>query len=272
MLLAAVLAGGLALSAAAPGPARAAASPAGHPTTLVVFAAASLADAFQDLGRIFEARFPGIQVRFNFAGSQQLAAGLDNGARAGVFASADQRWMAHAVAAGLVEGQPGRFARNRLVVIVPRSNPARLGRLQDLARRGVKLVMAAAPVPAGTYGRQMLTRLGRAAGFPPDFQRRALANLASEEENVKQVVAKVELGEADAGVVYRSDVNAAVARRVAILEIPDSCNVLATYPIAVLKGGPEPGAAREFVRLVLSPEGQAILKSRGFLPAGDPGE
>ena len=119
------------------------------PSTLTVFAAASLTESFGDLGRIFEQRHPGITVQFSFAGSQQLALQLEQGAPADIFASADQRWMDYAKEKKLVEGETPVFVRNRLVLIVPRTNPARINKLQDLARRGTKVVMAAEAVPVG---------------------------------------------------------------------------------------------------------------------------
>lgn len=241
-----------------------------HSVTLVVFAAASLTDAFQELGRAFEHRHPGVTVQFNFAGSQQLAAQLDQGAGADVFASADERWMAHAQTGGLVAGAPAVFARNRLVVVVPAANPGRIDRLADLARPGLKLVVAAAAVPAGRYTRQALERIAAVPGASSDYERRVLANVVSEEENVKAVVAKVQLGEADAGIVYRSDVTAAVATRVRVLEIPDAQNVIASYPIAVLAGAGRPALAREFTALVASPAGQDVLRRHGLLPPVQP--
>ena len=184
------------------------------PGTLTVYAAASLTESFRDLGRSLEQKHPGLTVEFSFAGSQQLALQLEQGAPADVFASADQRWMDYAKEKGLVEGEAPVFARNRLVLIVPRTNPARIGRLQDVARRGTKLVMAAEAVPVGKYTRESLQKLADANGFPRDYDRRVLANVVSQEENVKSVVSKVQLGEADAGFVYRSDVTPAVARYV----------------------------------------------------------
>ena len=151
---------------------------------LVVFAAASLSGAFQALGATFERAHPGTRVRFNFAGSQQLAVQLEQGARADLFAPADERWMTYALDRGLLTGPPRRFARNRLVVILPASNPARIARLEDLARGGIKLVIGAEAVPVGGYTRRMLARLAEAPGFPADFARRVLANVVSEEENV----------------------------------------------------------------------------------------
>ena len=237
------------------------------PSTLTVFAAVSLTESFRDLGRTFEQKHPGTSVQFSFAGSQQLALQLEQGAPADVFASADQRWMDYAKEKKLVEGETPVFVRNRLVVIVPRTNPARIGRLQDVARRGTKVVMAAEAVPVGKYSREALQKLAAADGFPPDFDKGVLANVVSQEENVKSVVSKVQLGEADAGIVYQSDVTPAVARYVRALEIPDASNVIASYPIAVLADAKNAEAARAFVDLVRGEEGQRVLQQHGFLPA-----
>jgi molybdate transport system substrate-binding protein len=247
-----------------PGPAPRAARSAPRPA-LTVFAAASLTDAFRDLGRAYEAAHPGASVRFSFAGSQQLAVQIEQGAPADVFASADRRWMEYARDKGVIDGDAPVFARNRLVVIVPRRNPARIRRLEDLARRGTKLVVAAGAVPAGSYTREMLAKLAATPGFPAGFDRQVLANVVSEEENVRSVVSKVQLGEADAGVVYRSDVTPPVARYVAELAIPDSANVIAEYPIARVKASANAAAAREFIALVTSDEGRRILERHGLL-------
>jgi molybdate transport system substrate-binding protein len=235
---------------------------------VVVFAAASLAESFTVLGRSFEATHPGTQVRFNFLGSQLLAAQLAQGAPADVFAAADARTMEAAQAANRIDGTPAVFAQNRLVVIVPRTNPGRIGRLEDLARHGIKFVIGAESVPVGHYSREMLANLGRSPAFGDNFARRALANVVSEEENVKAVVSKVQLGEADAGVVYRSDVTAAVRRYVSVLAVPDDANVLASYPIAAVTPAASPALARAFVDLVRSPAGQQVLAAHGLIPAG----
>src|SRR5262249_21774435 len=151
-------------------------------------------------------RDPELKLDFNFAGSQVLVLQIGQGAAADVFASADSLWMKTAEDSGLIEGTPQTFVRNRLVVIVPKGNPARISKLQDLGRSGVKLVLAADQVPAGRYARQTIFRLSRLAGYPTDYGRRVLANVVSNEENVRSVAAKVQLGEADAGFVYASDV------------------------------------------------------------------
>jgi molybdate transport system substrate-binding protein len=237
---------------------------------LTVFAAASLTGAFQEIGGMFEQAHPGTRVRFNFAGSQQLATQLEQGAIADVFASADQRWMDYAAEKDLLAAEARLFAHNRLVVIVPSTNPARIGRLQDLAKRGVKLVVAAEAVPVGGYTRQSLARLAQAPGFAWDFDRRVLANVVSQEENVKAVVTKVQLGEADAGVVYASDAVGSVSRHLRVLAIPDPQNVIADYPIAALKRARAPSAAEDFIALVLAPEGQSVVKKFGLIPVGAP--
>jgi len=241
--------------------------PAPAPATLTVYAAASLTDAFKELGKVLEGSHPGLTVQFNFAGSQQLALQIEQGAPADVLATADQRWMSYVTEKGLVDGGAAVFARNRLVVIVPRKNPARIEKLEDLARPGAKLVVAAEAVPAGKYSREALHNLAGAPGFPPEYDRKVLANVVSQEENVKAVVAKVQLGEADGGMVYRSDVTPAVAPLVRVFEIPDPYNVIASYPIAVLKAAQNREAAREFVKLVSSDAGQRVLQQHGLLPA-----
>ncbi len=235
-------------------------------TVLHVFAAASLSEAFTTLGAEFERTHPGVSVRFNFAGSQQLVFQMEQGASADVFASADQRWMEYAREHDLVVEPSRVFAQNRLVVIVPRTNPARIERLENLARRGVKLVLAADAVPAGTYSREVLRNLRAAPGFPPEYDKRVLANVVSEEDNVKGVVAKVQLGEADAGIAYRSYVTAAAEKHIRVLEIADPYNVLASYPIAVTRSAADPETARAFVELVEGPTGQRVLAQYRFLP------
>jgi molybdate transport system substrate-binding protein len=222
---------------------------------LTVFAAASLTDAFQELGDTLRRREPQLRVVFNFAGSQVLALQIEHGAAADVFASADDHWMAHLEKAQLLDGEPQPFAHNRLVLIVPNANPARIATLPDLARPGVKLILAAERVPAGRYARQAIASLGQ----------HVLANVVSNEENVRNVVAKVRLGEADAGIVYASDVTPAVARRVRTIAIPESHNVVTTYPIAVLRHAPNAARARAFIALVRSPAGQEVLERHGFL-------
>jgi molybdate transport system substrate-binding protein len=243
------------------------AAPQRGQTVVMVFAAASLSDAFTEIGHRIGREQPGLTVRFNFAGSQQLASQIEHGAAADVFAPADETWMPYLAERSLLAGKASLFARNRLVVIVPKSNPGRIHRLQDLARPGIKLVLGAAAVPVGKYSREVLQNLARTPGFGADYARRVLANVVSEEENVKSVVGKVQLGEADAGFIYRSDVTPSVARFVRTLMIPERANVLARYPIAVLKNAKHPKAARALVGWVLSRPGQQVLERHGLMPA-----
>ena len=227
---------------------------------LNVFAAASLTESFGEIATTFEASHPGVDVTLNFAGSNTLRAQIDQGAQADVFASANAKEMDALVTSGLVaDGAPQTFLTNRLVVITPMENPAGVSTFDDLTRPGLKLVLAAEDVPVGRYARQMLDNAGA------DFKAQVLANVVSNEADVKQVLAKVQLGEADAGIVYASD--AVAAPELSVIEIPSEWNVLAKYPIAVLKDAPQPKLADEFVAFVLSPDGQSILQKWGFSPA-----
>lgn len=237
---------------------------------LRVFAAASLVDAFDELGRQLEQQRPGLAVRVSYAGSQQLASQLEQGAHADVFASADARWMAEIAQHGLASGEPVLFVRNEMVVIVPATNPARIARLQDLTRGGVKLVVCNDAVPAGHYSRSVLGRLDADPAFGRGFAQKVLRNVVSEEENVRAVVAKVQLGEADAGLAYRSDVSTKLLRYVKVFELPPDANVLATYFIVPLRGATESASAQAFVDLVMSPGGQRVLAKNGFVPVVAP--
>ncbi len=250
--------------AAAPAPLPPAAAPARQ--TLTVFAAASLTDSFTELGRVFEAAHPGVKVLINFAGSQQLRAQLEQGAQADVFASADTREMNAAIASSLIiSGTQKTFARNRLVVIFPKDNPGQLAALADLAAPGLKLVVADEAVPVGKYTAEMLAKMSQDPAYGADFADKVQKNVVSRENDVKAVVAKVRLGEGDAGVVYSTDVTAAAAQDVTPLTIPDQFNQLATYPIAVLADAPQAELAQQFVALVLSAAGQALLARYGFV-------
>ena len=233
---------------------------------LNVFAAASLTDAFSEIGKLFEADHPGVTVVFNFAGSQQLAGQIEQGAVADVFASADGRWMGYVAELGRIAGESRYFAQNKLVAIASKKSPAGIARLQDFSRRGVKVVLATERSPIGRYGRTVLTRLSKTRGFPPDFSFRVRDNIVSDEENVKAVLAKVQLGEADAGFVYRTDVTPAVAKKVLVFELPEVANPPGSYPIAMLAAAPQPVTAQAFIAFVLGEEGQAILRRHAFLP------
>jgi molybdate transport system substrate-binding protein len=231
--------------------------------TMTVFAAASLADAFTEIGEGFMTSHPNAEIRFNFGSSQTLRAQVEQGATADVFASASQKEMRALVDDGFVEPDaPAIFLTNRLAIIVPERNPAGIRTAQDLAGARIKLVLAAEEVPVGTYARQAIENLGRLYG--PEFFGSVMSNVVSYEDSVKRVVTKVELGEADAGVVYVSDAVAAPA--LGRIEIPLQANVVAEYPIAVLRNAAHAQPASDFIELVLSKDGQAILKKWGFTP------
>ncbi|MGH2356232.1 MAG: molybdate ABC transporter substrate-binding protein [Chloroflexota bacterium] len=238
-----------------------------EPNELIVLAASSLTDAFTALGEAFPLQpgNSGVKVFFSFGASSQLRTQLVQGAPADLFASADMAQMEQAIEAGVIQGTPQVFARNRLVVIVPQANPAGITSLADLAKPGLKLVTTPQAVPVGAYTRQALAKMAAAPQYGAGFDERVLANVVSEEANVRQVVAKVQLGEADAGIVYASDVTANVAPHVKTLDIPDQFNSLAAYPIAVTKQARAPATARRFIEYVRSPAGQAIMKRHGFV-------
>jgi molybdate transport system substrate-binding protein len=176
--------------------------------------------------------------------------------------------MDNALKSNLVADKGTVFARNRLVVILPESNPGKIQKLQDLANPGLKIVTTQKDVPVGGYTLQALDKMSQDAAFSPDFSTKVQANFVSQESNVKQVVAKVQLGEADAGVCYLTDISAQLRPDLATLEIPDRFNTLADYPIAPLKAAPNPAAARLFVTYLLGPQGQATLKSYNFISPG----
>jgi molybdate transport system substrate-binding protein len=235
---------------------------------VTVMAAASLREAFEDLGRQLEAEHPGVKVRVSFAGSQELRTQIENGARADVFASADTKHMAALAKAGLALA-PRTFARNEPVVIVLKGNPAGVRSLADLPK-AKRLVIGVDNVPIGTYTLQILDKANAKLGT--DFKDRVLARVVSRELNVRQVLAKVSLGEADAGVVYRTDAVTA-ADKVELVAIDADLNVTAEYPVAVLKEAPQPKLAQAFVDLLLSAEGQKRLAASGFVsPSGASGK
>jgi len=258
-------AGSPAPTAGVPTAAPATSAPAAE-QTVTVFAAASLTDAFNEVGDKFKQQHPGVTLEFNYAGSQQLRTQLEQGATADVFASANTKEMNNAIQSDLViSGTQQTFVRNRLAVIVPQDNPGGVNELKDLAKPGLKIVLAAPSVPVGGYALTALDKMN--AGFGATFSQTVLSNVVSYEDNVKQVVAKIQLGEGDAGIVYTSDVTPQVADELIRLDIPDQYNVLATYPIAALKAAPQAELAAQFVDYVLSADGQAILQKWGFMPA-----
>ena len=221
------------------------------PGGVTVLAAASLTEAFAELGTAFEAGRPGTEVSFNFAGSSALVRQLAEGSPGDVLATADQPSMQRAVDDGSVV-DPLVFARNRLAIVVARGNPKAIAGLGDLARPGVVVVLCSPEVPCGALAAEALQRSG------------VVAEPASLEENVKGVVSRVVLGEADAGIVYATDVRAASAAADGVA-IPDDVNVSTAHPIALATGASGSAVARAWIDFVLSTEGRRILADFGFL-------
>jgi molybdate transport system substrate-binding protein len=240
---------------------------AADPPGVTVFAAASLREAFEAAAPAFTKQ-TGITPTFSFGGSDTLVAQLKQGAPADVFASANEAQMALAHDAGLLAEPARTFARNHVVLIVPKNNPAKIASPADLAKPGVKVVLAAPAVPVGAYARAALRKLDGARGYPAGFAAAVQRNVVSEELDVKAVATKVALGEGDAGVVYATDVTPNVAANVTVLAFPPGAAPPATYPIAPLKAAPNAAGARAFVAFILSPAGQAFLRARGFAPPG----
>lgn len=237
----------------------------GGATVITVFAAASLTDAFREIAREFESANPGIKVKLNFAGSQRLRSQLEFGASADVFASADAVQMDLAKDAGLIAGSARPFAGSGLAVIVPVDS--HIQDVSEIADPGVKLVLSHESVPAGRYSRLLLARLSEPdAGLGADFGDRTLANVASDETSVKFVEQKVVLGEADAGIVYRSGALTAIATGSAReLPLPPAAGeVRALYPIAALGNSAAQEWSEKFVEFVLSRHAREILSSYGF--------
>jgi molybdate transport system substrate-binding protein len=237
-----------------------------EPQTLTVLAAASLTESFTEIGMAFEALNPGVTVSFNFAGSQALAQQLDQGADADVFASASKKYMDAAVESKRANKDDAKtFVQNRLVVILPKDNPAAIAELKDLAKAGIKLVLADKSVPIGQYALDFLDKAVKNADFGASFKDDVLKNVVSYEDNVKSVVTKISLGEADAGIVYVTDVTADVAEKIEKIDIPDDLNTVANYPIAPISDSKKAGLAKAFVDYVLSADGQAVLAKFGFV-------
>ena len=220
-----------------------------------VLAAASLSEAFTEISERYERAHPGTEVALELAASSTLAAQVRAGAPFDVLATADERTMAEVWRAELVE-QPMTFATNRLVVIVPADNPGDVRGIEDLARPGIAVVLAQPEVPVGAYARRVFSALGIAEAVE--------ANVVSNALDVKAVVAAVSLGEADAGIVYATDVTAAVRPRVRVFPIPARVWVRAIYPIAIAAEPEHPAGARAFLDVVLSETGREILAAHGF--------
>ena len=250
------------LPASTPGAASGSATPVQIEGEIVVLAASSLTDAFKAAGAKFSEQNPKAKVTFSFASSSALATQINEGAPADIFASADAAQMKLVTDKGNASG-PVNFATNLPTIVVPKTGSP-VASFADLAKPGVRLVLAGPEVPVGKYARDIFTNASRAAGgVSADFSEKALANLKSNEANVRAVLTKVQLGEADAGVVYTTDAATAL-NDVRLVEIPTAYNVIAQYPIAATTGAKNSAGAKAWLAFILSPDGQAVLAKYGF--------
>ena len=235
------------------------------PTSLTVFAAASLKGALERARTAFETAKPRLTITLSTDSSAALRTQIEQGAPADVFLSADTTNPQRLVDAGLAAGAPINFAGNVLTVIVPLANPANLASPADLARPGVKIIAAGDEVPITKYASQLVGNLAREAGYPADIAARYAANVVSREDNVRAIVTKVELGEGDAGIVYATDAKSST--KVTRLDPPAAANVPAAYAGVVVKASKQAEPARAFLEWLAGPAGQAILAEFGFTSA-----
>ncbi|MFC7486470.1 molybdate ABC transporter substrate-binding protein [Knoellia sp. CPCC 206453] len=237
-------------------PAAQSTSSAAAPRTLTVFAAASLQKSFEEIGNSFEKAHPGVTVKFSFGGSSGLVSQLSDGAPADVLATANESTMKKAVTEGLVTGEPTPFASNTLQIVVPKDNPAGIRSLADLTKPGAKVVLCAPAVPCGAAA----VSVEKAAGID--------IKPVSEEQAVTDVLGKVRSGEADAGLVYVTDVRGAhttgAGDEVTGLDFAEAKSAINIYPIASLKGAKDATLAGEFVTAITGAEGQKVLQAAGF--------
>jgi len=241
------------------------AAPSAAPAALTIYGAASLQGVLAKVKTAYETANPGTTLTISTDSSATLETQIEQGAPADVFLSADTTNPKKLVDKGLAEGSAILFAGNKLTIIVPTANPAGVKGPADLAKSGVKVIAAGDAVPITKYAAQLFANLAKQAGYPADFAARYTANIASKEDNVKAIVAKIELGEGDAGIVYVTDAKAST--KVTIVDVvPDTANVPATYAGVVVKASKNAAAAQAFLTWFAGPDGQAILGTFGFLP------
>ncbi len=231
---------------------------------LTVFAAASLKKAFGDIQTAYEAANPGVRLTMSFGASSALETQIEQGAPADIFASADTKNPQLLVDGGFATGPVVNVTRNALTVIVPTANPGGITSPIDLARPGLKIIAAGADVPITKYSDQLLDNLADVSGYPADFAAKVKANIVSREDNVAAVLAKIELGEGDAAIVYVTD--AKNSSKVTPVAAPPAANVPAAYGAVPVKASKEPAAAAALIAWLVGPGGQAILSKYGFQP------
>ncbi len=230
-----------------------------------MLAASSLTDAFGELADTFERENPGVEVKASYESSSTLLAQMQQGAPADVFAAADEAKMKAAVEENLVDGEPETFAKNREVIMVPKDNPASIEEFRDVAKPGVKLVLAEDEVPVAEYAKEILGKANEEYGG--GFEEAVMSNIVSREADVRASVNRVALGDADATFGYTSDYTPGMRDKVETVAIPVDLNIVATYPIAQLKEANDPELARKWLDLVTSEKGQKVLQRWGFEPA-----
>jgi molybdate transport system substrate-binding protein len=253
-------------SAAAPAaPATAtSAAPSAASARLTIYGAASLKGVLDKVKTAYETANPGTTLTISTDSSATLETQIEQGAPADVFLSADATNPRKLVDKGLAAGPAVDFAGNKLTVIVPTANPAGIKTPADLAKQGIKVIAAGDAVPITKYAAQLVANLAKESGYPTDFVAAYTANIASREDNVKAVVAKIELGEGDAAIVYVTDAKAST--NVAPIDVPATANVPATYAGVVVKASANASSAQAFLDWFAGPDGQAILAGFGFLP------
>jgi molybdate transport system substrate-binding protein len=234
-------------------------------TPLTILGAASLKGALDKAKTAYQSATPGAALTISTDSSAALETQIEQGAPADLFLSADMTSPRKLVDAGLASGSPVVFAGNKLTIIVPSGNPAKIASPADLAKPGIKVIAAGDEVPITKYATQLVANLANVSGYPPDFAAAYARNVVSKEDNVKAVVGKIELGEGDAAIVYLTDAKAST--KVAKVEVPDGANVPASYAGVVVKASQHHGAATRFLTWLAGPGGQAILADLGFLPA-----
>ena len=234
-------------------------------TQLTVYGAASLKGALEKVKVAYEAAVPGTRLTISTDSSATLETQIEQGAPADVFLSADTKNPQKLVDGGFAAGDLVAFAGNRLTVVVPADNPAGIRTPTDLAKAGVRIIAAGDEVPITRYASELVANLAKEAGYPAGFAAAYTSNVVSKEDNVKALIAKVELGEGDAGIVYETDAKAST--KAATVPVPDTANVPATYAGVVVKESANAVAARAFLDWLAGPEGQRILAGFGFLPA-----
>jgi molybdate transport system substrate-binding protein len=239
-------------------------APSAPAVALTIFGAASLQGALGKAKTVYETANPGTTLTISTDSSSALETQIEQGAPADVFLSADTTNPKKLVDGGLTDGAAVTFAGNKLTIVVPTANPAGITTPADLAKNGVKVIAAGDTVPITKYATQLVGNLAKQPGYPANFVAAYTANIASKEDNVKALIAKIELGEGDAGIVYVTDAKAST--KVKAIDVSDAANVPATYDGVVVKASKDAVAAKAFLDWFAGPDGQAILSSLGFLP------